>query len=79
MAWCFGAFRLDHRAVNSDMAEFRQPRLFAQLQNLRELSGERVQVTLAEIRHGAKVRPIEADDAHEVELARAVFDIRREE
>src|SRR5208337_535294 len=43
-----GGVRLDLRPVERDMAELRQPRLFAQPQNLREQAGERLQVTLAE-------------------------------
>ena len=57
----------------------RQPRLLAQLENLRpNRPGERLQVALAEVRDGAKIRRIEPDNAHEVDpLARRLGDPAR--
>ena len=70
--------RLDLRAVERHMAELRQPRPVAQLQNLREQAGERLQVTLAEVRDGAEIRRVEPDDAHEVDpFARRLGDPAR--
>jgi hypothetical protein len=51
---------------------------FAQLENLREQSGERLQMALAEVGDGAKIRRIEPDNAHEVDpLARRLSDPAR--
>ena len=49
------------------MAELHKPRLFAQLENLREQSRKRLQVPLAEVGDGAKIRRIEPDNAQEVD------------
>ena len=53
MALCFEAFALifvpSSPTWPSFMAELRKPRLFAQLQNLREQSGKRLQMALAEV------------------------------
>ena len=62
-----GGVRLDLRPVERDMTELRQPRLLAQLQNLPEQAGERLQMALAEVGDGAKIRRIEPDNAHEVD------------
>ena len=60
------------------MAELRQPRPLAKLENLREQAGERLQMALAEVGHGAKIRRIEPDEAHEVDpLARSLRDPAR--
>ena len=57
------------------MAELHQSRLLAQLENLREQPGERLQMTLAEVGDGVEIRRIEPDDAHEVDpLARRLGD-----
>ncbi len=74
----FRGVRLDLRSVERDMPELRQPGPFAQLQNLGEQAGERLQVSLAEIRDGAEIRCVEADDAHEVDpFARRLGDPAR--
>jgi len=66
-----GGVRLDLRAVERDMAELHQSRLLAELEDLSEQAGERLQVPLAEVGDGAEIRRIEPDDAHEVDpLAR---------
>ena len=60
------------------MAELHQSRLLAQLENLREQSGERLQMALAEVGDSAKIRRIEPDNAHEVDpLARRLGDPAR--
>ena len=73
-----GGVRLDLRAVERDMAELDQPRLLAKLENLREQAGERLQMALAEVGDGAKIRRFEPDKAHEVDpLARRLGDPAR--
>ena len=48
------------------MPELYQAGCLAQTQDLPEQSAKRLQVTLAEVRHGAKIRRIEPHDAHEI-------------
>src|SRR5580693_5645193 len=73
-----GGVRLDLRAVKPDMTELHQSRPLAQLENLREQSGKRLQAPLAEVGDGAEIRRIESDDAHEVDpLARRLGDPAR--
>ena len=73
-----GGVRLDLRPVERDMAELHKSRLFAQLENLPEQSRKRLQVPLAEVGDGAKIRRIEPDNAHEVDpFARRLGDPAR--
>ena len=60
------------------MAELHKSRLFAQLENLPEQSRKHLQVPLAEVRDGAKIRRIEPDNAQEVDpFARRLGDPAR--
>ena len=60
------------------MAELHKSRLFAQLENLPEQSRKRLQVPLAEVGDGAKIRRIEPDNAQEVDpFARRLGDPAR--
>ena len=62
------------------MAELHKSRLFAQLENLPEQSRKRLQVPLAEVGDGAKIRRIEPDNAQEVDpFARRLGDPARRE
>ena len=73
-----GGVRLDLRPVERDMAELHKSRLFAQLENLPEQSRKRLQVPLAEVGDGAKIRRIEPDNAQEVDpFARRLGDPAR--
>ena len=56
----------DLRAIKRDMAEFDQPCCLAQLQNLQEQCAERLQVPLAEVADGAKIRRIERHNHHKI-------------
>jgi len=61
----------DLGAVERHMPELDQPGSLAQLQNLPEQLAKRLQVTLAEIRYGTKIRCIEPDNAHEIDALAA--------
>ena len=53
------------------MPEFDEPGLLAQLQDLHEQPGKRLQVALAERRDGAEIRRIERDNAHKIDTLAA--------
>ena len=61
------------------MAELHKSRLFAQLENLPEQFRKRLQVPLAEVGDGWKIRRIEPDNAHEVDPFARRLAIRRDE
>ena len=53
------------------MPEFDEPGLLAQLQDLHEQPGKRLQVALAEVRNGAEIRRIERGNDHEIDTLAA--------
>src|SRR5712672_619727 len=62
----FRRVRFDLRAIKRDMAEFDEPCGLAQLQNLQEQRAERLQMSLAEVADGSKIRRIERYNHHKI-------------
>jgi hypothetical protein len=67
---CASARCFDLGAVQRDATEIHQAGLFAKMQNLCELASQHLQVTLAKIRDGAKMRRIETGNADEIHRSR---------
>ena len=58
--------RLDLRAIQGHVPKLDQPRVLTQRQNLLEQALQSIQVALAKIAHGAKVRSVKPRHRHEV-------------